>query len=477
MRLSATFARVLLSGTVLGLGACSTTVVDRDAELKAERDALAQQTAEQAIDPAQSRAGPQTQANFQSRTTQQDAVEISEIVFTAEPVNLGGEPQQNFASNTNNVRQLTPMHVPTNRERFAETGPVSTDGLTQVSFAQEGEDFDPALTPDGKFIVFASTQHRATSDIFIKPVKGSVITQLTNDPSDDAMPSVSPDGKRVAFASNRSGTWNIYIMPIGGGKPVQITASAAHDLHPSWSPDSSTLVFSRLGEVSRRWELWTVEASNPSSQSFLGYGMLPQWCPKSGTGIAGGDRILFQLPRERGARTFGVWAMDYKDGTTSNPMAIVTSNDSALINPTWSPDGRFIVYAEVPAPTGRVEINQTRPTQADLWMTAVDGSARVRLTDGNAVALMPNWNGNRLVFFSDRGGRGNIWTMDTTSAALACGGAQAESPAHAARPAAPGSTVHSMSHAVPVKGKPAETQHTQVEEITNVVNAEEQKHD
>lgn len=417
MRLSATLARLVLAGTAAGIASCGTTMVANGERASDGHVAVYASEAEMA---ARESTDPEIFA--QQATAPQATV-------------LGGEPMPMFAQRPETDRALVPNSAPARRERFAETGPVSTDGLTQISFAQEGEDFDPTLTPDGTQVVFASTQHRSTSDIFIKPVNGSVITQLTNDPADDSMPAVSPDARRIAFASNRAGPWNIYVMPISGGKPVQVTATAAHDLHPSWSPDGTKLVFCRLGEVSRRWELWVVDASNPSSGSFLGYGMLPQWCPKGGTGIAGGDRILFQLPRERGARTFGVWAMDFKNGATSNPTAIVTSNNSALINPTWSPDGRFIVYAEVPAPNGRVEINQSRPSQSDLWMIAADGSAKVRLTDGNAVALMPHWGvGNRLVFFSDRGGRGNVWTMDTQSATLACSSFAPASTASAAHP-------------------------------------------
>ncbi|MBS0191891.1 MAG: hypothetical protein U0573_12895 [Phycisphaerales bacterium] len=447
MRPSAILARVIVSGCAVGLAACGTTTV-------AYENPSSKGTA--ANGPAVTVATPSEPTP--AATAPEAAAPVAAIPAAAP----GGEPL--FAGNTE-TRQLVPMTPSPSRERFAETGPVSTDGLTQISFAQEGEDFDPVITPDSKAVIFASTQHRATSDLFIKPVKGSVITQLTNDPADDAMPAISPNGKFIAFASNRSGTWNIYTMPVTGGKPVQITASAAHDLHPSWSPDSSTLVFCRLGEVSRRWELWTVEAFNPSAASFLGYGMLPQWCPKAGTGEGGADRILFQLPRDRGARTFGVWTIDYRNGTTSNPTAIVTSNNSALINPAWSPDGRFIVYAEVPAPTGRVEINQTRPTQSDLWMTAVDGSAKVRLTDGNAVALMPYWQGNRLVFFSDRGGRGNIWTLDTTSAALACSGM---APAVTAQAPAPKAPAHEAATTPAVH---AETSGAQVAEV------QEPKHD
>lgn len=400
----AALARFVLAGTVLGLGACGTS------------GTYAERPVEQ----------PAATAHAASETSR--AFQTSGESATAEPEVASNEPAVAPAPIAEAApampeRRLAPMPVFAKRERFDETGPASVDGLSQVSFAQEGEDFDPALTPDGDKMIFASTQYRATSDIYIKPVKGSVVTQLTSDPADDVMPAVSPDGKKIAFASNRSGSWNIYVMPITGGRPVQITSTGAHDLHPSWSPDGKRLVFSRLGEVSHRWEMWVTDASNPSASHFVGYGLLPEWCPVAGTGANGADRILFQLPRERGARTFGVWTIDFKDGVTSNAMAIATSGGSALINPTWSPDGKFIAYAEVPAPEGRVEINQSRPSQSDLWMAAVDGSARVKLTDGNAVALMPHWGvNNRVVFFSDRAGRGNVWTMDVNNAVIACGG-------------------------------------------------------
>lgn len=416
----AALARFVLAGTVLGLGACGTS------------GTYAERSADQ----------PETAAKHQQASSETSrAFQTSGDVATAEPEVVANEPAIAPAPIAEALpaipeRRLAPMPVIAKRDRFDETGPASVDGLSQVSFAQEGEDFDPALTPDGEKMIFASTQYRATSDIYAKPVKGSVVTQLTSDPADDVMPAVSPDGKKVAFASNRSGSWNIYVMPITGGRPVQVTSTGAHDLHPSWSPDGKHLVFSRLGEVSHRWEMWVTDASNPSASHFVGYGLLPEWCPVAGTGENGADRILFQLPRERGARTFGVWTIDFKDGVTSNAMAIATSGGSALINPTWSPDGKFIAYAEVPAPEGRVEINQSRPTQSDLWMAAVDGSARVKLTDGNAVALMPHWGANnRMVFFSDRAGRGNVWTMDVNNAVLACGGSTGVEHASAAQDA------------------------------------------
>jgi TolB protein len=287
--------------------------------------------------------------------------------------------------------------------------------FTQVSFSQEGADFDPSVSRDGSQIVFASTQHRTTSDIFIKSVQSRVVTQLTNDPANDVMPRTSPDGTRIAFASNRSGNWDIYVIPITGGRTVQITCDAADDLHPSWSPSGAQLVFCRLGEVSGQWEMWVTDVGNTGVARFIGYGLFPEWCPIGGTGAEGADRIAFQRSRERGDRAFGVWTVDYKNGEAGNMTEVASSPVAACINPAWAPDGQWIAFATVPNPSEWANSLESRPASADLWMADLNGTTRISLTSGKAVNLMPTWGpGNRLFFVSDRGGTDNIWSMDTT---------------------------------------------------------------
>ncbi len=287
-----------------------------------------------------------------------------------------------------------------------ETGPGNaTVNVTRVSFAEEGADFDPCVSPDGGLLVYASTQHRQTSDLYAKRVNSRVVTQLTNDPADDAMPAVSPDGTRIAFASNRAGNWDIYVMPVNGGNAVQITDDPADEINPSWSPDGRSLVFGRGGNGGR-WEMWVADTSNPSVSHFIGHGLFPQWCPIAATGTDGADRILYQLGRERGRRSFALWTIDFKNGNAFNATEIVGSAETALINPAWSPDGEWVVYAEAPVEPA-TEISTT------LWMVHVEGDGKVRLTTGDGTALDPYWGaGNRLFFVSNRSGTDNIWSMD-----------------------------------------------------------------
>ncbi|MCA3006415.1 MAG: DPP IV N-terminal domain-containing protein [Planctomycetaceae bacterium] len=314
----------------------------------------------------------------------------------------------------------------------AESGGITLgetlEGLMQNTFGGHGADMDPAVSRDGGFMVFSSTQHRPSADLYIKQVGSKAVTQLTLDPGNDVMPAISPDGKRIAFASDRSGFWNIYVMPTRGGQPVQITNERTADLHPSWSPDGTRLVFCRLGQMSGRWELWTVNVGQSNQQEFIGYGMLPEYCPVPGTGEDGADRITFQRSRERGDQAFGVWIVDYKPGSVSNPTEIVAGSDFAAINPTWSPDGKFVAYSRMSPEQAPMPANSGRPTRADIWMTAVATGTSVNLTAGRHANLNPTWAGDgRLYFLSDRNGRENVWSI-ATERALTAASAQPGAP-------------------------------------------------
>jgi len=300
---------------------------------------------------------------------------------------------------------------------FSQMSPVRSANVTQVTFAHDGAVFDPTVTPDGETVVFASTQHSVTSDLYVKSMHSRVQTRLTSDPANDAMPAISPDGRRIAFCSDRGGNWDIYVMPIEGGRPLVVSSSPAHEIHPSWSPDGSKIVFNRRGQVSGRWEMWVVDADDSTTAQFIGYGLFPEFCPQAGRGVNGSDRIVFQQGREVGSRAFSIWTLDYDGRNATRLTEIVSAGDAALINPSWSPDGRRILFASVARDGSWSLLAKRPPSEASLWMVDVDGTDLVRLTSGDAVDLMPAWAGtDHVIFASDRDGRDNLWSLDLRGA-------------------------------------------------------------
>ena len=279
------------------------------------------------------------------------------------------------------------------------------DNVAQVTLTTEGADFDPAISPDGRQLAFASTRHRRTSDIYIQAVGGTTVRQLTSTNANDVMPTFSPDGRHVAFASDRGGNWDIYLVSVNGGKARQLTTSGTQDVHPSFSPDGRQLIFCSFGTQSGQWELWLIDVDNPANRRHIGYGLFPRWSPVD-------DRIVFQKARQRGQRWFSVWTIEIEDNEARRPTEVVASANAAAITPAWSPDGEHLVFTTVLDPenngAGR------GPREADVWIMDVEGRHRINLTGGRFANVQPIWSGDGTIYFvSNRGSNRNesVWSV------------------------------------------------------------------
>ena len=90
-------------------------------------------------------------------------------------------------------------------------------------------------------IVYVS-QESGNLDLWISNIDGSDKRQLTSNPRMDFQPAVSRDGKFILFTSARSGIPNIWRMDIDGNKPKQLTGGG-EDYRPDISPDGNWCVF------------------------------------------------------------------------------------------------------------------------------------------------------------------------------------------------------------------------------------------
>lgn len=96
----------------------------------------------------------------------------------------------------------------------------------------------PALSPDGKRIVFEALNQLWLTEIGGKP------EPLTNDSYYKEDPAWSPDGTRIAYSSDRSGTEDIYILDLTTKKEQRVTSDAdSAEVAAAWSPDGRKLAY------------------------------------------------------------------------------------------------------------------------------------------------------------------------------------------------------------------------------------------
>ena len=284
------------------------------------------------------------------------------------------------------------------------------DSIAQNTFTQQGGDFDPAISPDGKWLLFASTAHDRVPEIYMKSVNGATVTRLTNTTYAEIQPCFRPDGKYFAYATNRRGNWDICIERTEGSRgPIWVTLSMKSDeIAPCFHPTEPWIAFSTYNLRNDRWEI-AVKNLKTGQTRYLGEGLYPKFNP-------GGTKIAFQRSRSREPRWYSIWTIDLDEElNVSSPTEVVSSAHWAAINPNWSPDGKYLAFATVhesPLAQGAKRILMGD----DIWIVNLEGQDLVKLTDTEAPESSPVWSRDekgrdRVYFCSMIKGPRNVWSL------------------------------------------------------------------
>jgi len=111
-------------------------------------------------------------------------------------------------------------------------------------FAAPALDYNAAMSPDGQWILFTS-ERTGSADIYRARIDGSALERLTDDPAYDDQAAWSPDGNRIVFVSTRrSGAAHIWTLDLRTRRARAITEGSGGDFRPSWSPDGRWIAFS-----------------------------------------------------------------------------------------------------------------------------------------------------------------------------------------------------------------------------------------
>ncbi|HVI69333.1 MAG TPA: hypothetical protein VM581_02645 [Magnetospirillaceae bacterium] len=238
----------------------------------------------------------------------------------------------------------------------------------------------PTQAAGSQSIVFASNRD-GNLEIYASERDGNNVRRLTNSTNDDKEPAASPDGKRVVFASTDDPDdfeEALVLLDMRTQQQTQLTSSNKHDYrNPVWSPDGTKIAFTSIsteGPYESCINVMVVQTKQLQKVICAGVWLgNPDWSPD-------GTKLLYsEFYRPTGGKMYSVQAQTGADKQ-------FIGNGSAAV---FSPKGDQIAFSAYDADY----ISQ-------IFVAKVDGSMARQITTGAEIKTVADWAQDGYITYS-----------------------------------------------------------------------------
>jgi serine/threonine protein kinase len=275
-----------------------------------------------------------------------------------------------FASNRTGVPQLWLMN---------------SDGSNQTQMTNMPDGAcKPSWSPDGMEVAFISPclddrDIYSGSRIYILNLNDNTIKPLGVNPSPegDFDPAWSPDGKKIAFASKRNGFVQIYAYNLETGILNKLTNTETTEIQPRWSSNGSQIAYVHWIVFS---QIWIMSDSGSKPTQFSMSGEINNFWP---TWSSSNDRIYYGQKQSSAPLSY-ITTMRYEDRGTFKSTRIPSQSPASGAQPiaeiSLSTDGEWFVFKSWPDGVNH-----------DIYMMDVNGANWSRLTTDPGYDFSPAW--------------------------------------------------------------------------------------
>jgi len=227
--------------------------------------------------------------------------------------------------------------------------------------------------------------------------------RITSYPGEEYYPALSPDGQSIAFSWNgpEQDNFDIYTKKIDGGEPVRLTRSPFNDTQPEWSPDSQSIAFIREYPLNPLWtpkEIFIIPAVGGQEKSISNFS--PGAYQRSSICWSGDAKFIFYTSWDR--KDNG-WFTIYKVSVETKQAQLLPTFQSGIneYSPRVSPDGKYFLFyhneigiKDMDAKVSRFITDLNIPFRGYAW-----------LNDSRSIIFAANLDGTSALWKTDISGK------------------------------------------------------------------------